>query len=103
MDIRIDYRVKVKIRLAQPVEFLEIPVVKYGAHHAGKLPKACLLGVVEAAVGGEPANDIRLPQWNETISRLGRGRFAMCFSHTTIAHATTTIASSLSRQPEASR
>jgi hypothetical protein len=77
--------------------------MKNGAQHAGKLPKAGLLGFVEASVGNEPANNIRLPQRNETIPRPGRGRIAMRFIHETIANAMTTIARGLPYKPEASR
>jgi hypothetical protein len=55
--------------------------VKNGAQHAGKLPQSRLLGVVKAAFGDKPVDDIRLPQRNETILLLWRGRFAMRFIH----------------------
>jgi hypothetical protein len=65
------------------------------------LPKARLLGVIEAAVSDEPVDNIRLPQRNETIPLFRRGRLAMRLIHATIAYATTTIARSLSDKLEA--
>jgi hypothetical protein len=60
--------------------------VKNGAQHAGKLPESRLLGVVKAALGDKPADNIRLPQRNETILLLRRGRFAMGFIHEAVAN-----------------
>jgi hypothetical protein len=61
--------------------------MKNGAQHAGKLAKSCLLNVVKAALGDESADNIRLPQRNETIPRLWRGRFTMRFIHEAAANA----------------
>src|SRR5207245_8876029 len=91
-SFRIDLRIEVEIRLAQPVQFFEILVVKNGAQHAGKLPESRLLGVVKAALGDKPADNIRLPQRNETIPRLRRGCLPKRFIHEAIAKAITTIA-----------
>src|SRR5215813_13677506 len=50
MSCRGDFRVKVKIGLAQPLKLFEIAVMENGAQHAGKLPEARLLIIVEAAI-----------------------------------------------------
>ena len=92
---RIDLRVEVKIGLAQPVKFFEILMMKNGAQQAGKLPKSCLLDVVKAALGDEPADNIRLPQRNETIPRLWRDRLAMRFIHEAVANAMRTMPASI--------
>ncbi len=87
--LRIDLRVEVKIRLAQPIKLFEILVVKDGAEHTGKLPKPCLPGLVKAALGEKACDHVRLPQRNETIPLLSRGRsgpdFDRCSVHETVA------------------
>jgi hypothetical protein len=69
--------------------------VKNGAQHAGKLPESRLLGVVKAALGDKPADNIRLPQRNETIPRLWRDRLAMRFIHEAVANAMRTMPASI--------
>jgi len=91
MSCRGDFRVKVKIGLAQPLKLFEIAVMENGAQHAGKLPEARLLIIVEAAIRGEPGDNIRLPQRNEPIPLFGRGRLTRRFTHKTTANAIATI------------
>ena len=71
--LRIELRVEVKIHLAQPIQFLEILVVKDGSEPAGQLPETRLPGFVEAALGDEPADQVRLPQPDDTVALLRRG------------------------------
>ena len=47
--------------------------------------------VVEAAIGGKPGDNIRLPQRNEPIPLFGRGRLTRRFTHKTTANAIATI------------
>ncbi len=77
--VRIDLGIEVEIGLAQPIELFEIFVVQDGAEHAGELPESRLVGFVKTALCNEPVDDIRLPQRNDTVTRLPRGELAPGF------------------------
>jgi len=83
--LRIDLRVEVKIHLAQPIQFLEILVVKDSPESAGQLPEAGLTGLVETAFGDKATDQVRLPQPNDTVKSLRRGRIAHQ-SHRLVVH-----------------
>ena len=71
--MRIDLRIEEKIRLAQPVELLEILVMQDGAEHARKLPQPGLPGLIQLCLRDEAADDVRLPQRNDAVRLRRRG------------------------------
>jgi hypothetical protein len=50
--------------------------VKDSPEPSGQLPETRLPGRVEAALGDEAADQVRLPQPNDTVTQLRRGRLA---------------------------
>src|SRR5262249_18985468 len=95
--MRIDLGIEVEIGLAQSVELFEIFVVQDGAEHAGQLPESGFVGFVKMGLRDEALDDIRLPERNDTVTRLPRGGSARgigwCVHQESPTGITTTIGS----------
>jgi len=70
----------VKIHLTQPIQFLEILVVKDRSEPASQLPETRLPGLVETALADETADQVRLAQANDMVTLLRSGHIAHRFN-----------------------
>src|SRR5262249_37535354 len=69
----------------QPLQFLEILVVKDSPESTSQLPEAGLPDLVETAFGDKATGQVRLPQPNDTVKLLRCGRIAHR-SHRLVVH-----------------